>query len=169
MLKPILSCALFIYSFSTKAQSNTTNTNTTTPATPPCLSPTGFANTVVFTPDPLATVGHEIADSFVNAHYIYYTDIPNIALSQASIASFCLDQCVAYQANATGNAPCLSFSVDMGRQYPPVANDTEIRWYCTAFDAPLTADLYGALEAGVESYMHVVGVNRMCEGMFRAY
>jgi len=134
-----------------------------------CTSPTGFANTVVFPPDALATTNHKIADSFVNTHYVYYTESPNIAPSQASIASFCLDQCIAYQANATGNVPCLSFNIDMGTIYPPNPNDTAIRWLCTAFDPSLTPELYQALEPDVDSYMHAVGVNRVCEGTFRAY
>jgi len=120
-------------------------------------------------PDALATINHNIADSFVNAHNVYYTEIPNIALSQASIASFCLHQCIAYQANATGNVPCLGFSVDMGTIYPPNPNDTAIRWFCTAFNALLTPELYQALEPDVDTYMHLIGVNRVCEGTFRAY
>lgn len=159
-----MSWIILIYTLTTSAQSNTTNTTV-----PTCSSPIGFANTVLFAPDALATVNHQIADYFVNTHAVYYTEIPNTALSQASIASFCLDQCISYQANATGNAPCLSFSVDMGKPYPPDPSDTAIRWFCTAFDQPLTVDLYEAVAAGVESYMHAVGVNRLCEGTFRAY
>lgn len=124
---------------------------------------------ILFAPDALATVNHQIADSFVNAHAVYYTEILNTALSQASIASYCLDQCVSYQGNATGNAPCLSFSVDIGRPYPPDPSDTAVRFFCTAFDELLTVGLYEAVEAGVESYIHTVGVNRICGGVFRAY
>lgn len=111
----------------------------------------------------------KIADSFVNAHYVYYTEIANTALFQASIASFCLDQCIASKANATGNVPCLSINIHLGTIYPSNPNDTAIRWLCTAFDAPSTPELYQPLEPDVDSYMHPAGVNRVCEGTFRAY
>jgi hypothetical protein len=163
----IISWTLFVCALETIAQSNFTN-STNSSATN-CNSPTGFANTVVFAPDALATTNHKIADSFVNTHYVYYTESPNIAPSQASIASFCLDQCIAYQANATGNVPCLGFSVDMGTVYTPNPNDTAIRWFCTAFDALLSPELYQLLEPDVYSYMYLIGVNRVCEGTFRAY
>ena len=55
----------------------------------------------------------------------------------------------------------------MGRPYPPNASDTTVRWYCTIFDEVLRPELYGLIE--VENYMHAVGVNRVCEGSFRAY
>ena len=134
---------------------------------PTCTSPSGFANTVVFAPDALATVNHQIDDAFVYTHAVYFTEILNIAIPQAAIASFCLDVCLTYTGNSTSDLPCLSFSVDMGEPYPPNASDTALRWYCTTFDAPLHPDLYEAIDA--ESYMHAVGVNRVCEGTFRAY
>ncbi len=134
---------------------------------PTCTSPSGFANTVVFAPAALATVNHQIDDAFVDTHAVYFTEILNIAIPQAAIASFCLDECIAYTGNSTSDLPCLSFSVDMGEPYPPNASDTAVRWFCTTFDAQLSPELYEAIDA--ESYMHAVGVNRVCEGTFRAY
>ena len=143
--------------------SQSIKSNTTAPT---CTSPTGFANTVVFAPDALATVNHQIAGSFEYTHFVYFTEVPNTDLSQATVASFCLDECIAYQGNSSSNLPCLSFSVDMGAPYPPNASDTAVRWYCTAFDVPLSPDLYEAV--AVDSFMHAVGVNRICDGTFRA-
>ena len=147
-------------------RAHTQSINSTTPS-PTCISPSGFANTVVFAPNALATTNHQISPSFVTTHAIDFTEILNIAISQAAIASFCLDRCIAYPGNATSDLPCLSFSVDMGEPYPPNASDTALRWFCTAFDAPLSPGLYEGIEA--ESYMHAVGVNRVCGGSFRAY
>ena len=141
-------------------------TNYTTPLST-CTSPFGFANTVVFAPNALATINHQISESFVDTHAVDFTEILNIAISQAAVASFCLDRCIAYPGNATSDLPCLSFSVDMGEPYPPNASDTALRWFCTTFDAALSPELYEAINA--ESYMHAVGVNRVCEGTFRAY
>lgn len=144
----------------------TQSTNYTSPLST-CTSPFGFANTVVFAPNALATINHQISESFVNTHAVDFTEILNIAISQAAVASFCLDRCIAYPGNATSDLPCLSFSVDMGEPYPPNASDTALRWFCTTFDAALSPELYEAIDA--ESYMHAVGVNRVCEGTFRAY
>jgi len=115
------------------------------------------------------TINHQLADSFVNAHADCYNPILNTFLTQASIASFCLDRWISYKANATGNPPCLSFSVDIGRLYQPVVNDTAIRWFCTAVHALLTLDLYEAVDVGVESYMHAIVVNPLCGGTFRGF
>ncbi len=145
---------------------HTQSTNYTSPLST-CTSPFGFANTVVFAPNALATINHQIDDSFVNTHAVDFTEILNVAISQAAVASFCLDRCIAYTGNATSDLPCLSFSVDMGEPYPPNASDTAVRWFCTTFDAALSPELYEAIDA--ESYMHAVGVNRVCEGTFRAY
>ena len=146
------------------ATTQSTYPNTTSPT---CTTPTGFANTVVFAPDALASRNHRIETTFEYTHAIYFNELFNTDLPQATIASYCLDQCVAYKGNATSNLPCLSFSVDMGAPYPPNASDTVVRWFCTAFDAPLSPDLYELIDA--DSYMHAVGVNRVCEGTFRAY
>ena len=153
---------LLIHALGAYTQSTIHNTSS-----PTCTSPTGFANTVVFALNALATLNHNIDELFVTTHAVDFAEIPNIALSQAAIASFCLDKCIAYPGNATSKLPCLSFSADMGRPYPPNASDTAVRWYCTIFDAALSPELYQAIDA--ESYMHAVGVNRVCEGSFRAY
>ncbi|KAL2051044.1 hypothetical protein ABVK25_008638 [Lepraria finkii] len=94
------------------AESNTT--------APSCTSPTGFANTMVFAPEALATINYQISGSFEYTHFVYFTEIPNTDLSQANIASFCLDQCIAYQGNSISNLACLSFSADMGAPYHPM-------------------------------------------------
>ena len=155
-------CSLLIHALGAYTQSTTSDSPSST-----CTSPSGFANTVVFAPNALATINHQIDDSFVNTHAVDFTEVLNIAISQAAVASFCLDTCIAYTGNATSNLPCLSFSVDMGKPYPPNASDTAVRWFCTIFDAALSPGLYEAIDA--ESYMHAVGVNRVCEGTFRAY
>ncbi|KAL9610882.1 MAG: hypothetical protein Q9167_004423, partial [Letrouitia subvulpina] len=117
----------------------------------------------------------------------FYTDT-NIRLSQAAFASFCLDQCIAYQPdlNATNlpsetpalppffvtnrPGPCRSFTVDMGKPFPPNPNDTAPRWYCEAFDQYLAEDLSDFVPVDAPgSYMYGLGVNRGCGGSYRAY
>lgn len=54
--------------------------------------------------------------------------------------------------------------MDMARPYPPVANDTGIEWFRSAFDALPTPDVYEAVDLVMRSCMHAVGINRLCEG-----
>ena len=175
---------LFLLSFGSSAQySNSSNTSAPTP----CPSPTGFANTIIRAPLPSSPT-FQLKDSFLFPHLLFYYTDTNIALSEAAFASFCLDQCIAYQPNANAvdlstmtdnlppsyvsnqTGPCLSFTVDMGMPYPPNPNDTALRWYCEAFDQYLAEDLsdYEPVDAP-GSYMHALGVNRACGSGYRAY
>lgn len=144
------------------------NTNTTTTTTPTCASPTGFANTVIPAPRALATSNFEIAPAFSDAHAVFIITDANTALSEASIASFCLDQCIAYQPNGT-TGPCLSFNVNLGLPIPPTPSGPE-QWFCSGFDAYLADDGSDYVPVEVEgSYMFGLGVNRVCNGTYRAY
>ncbi len=143
--------------------------NTTTTASPTCASPTGFANTVVPAPRALATSNFEVAPAFADVHSLFVLTDTNVALSEASIASFCLDECIAYQPNGT-TGPCLSFNVNLGRPVPPTGDGGPERWYCSGFDAYLADDASDYAPVDVEgSYMFGLGVNRVCNGTYRAY
>ena len=143
--------------------------NTTTTAAPTCASPTGFANTVVPAPLPLATSNFEVAPTFTAAHTLFIIEILNVALSEATIASFCLDQCIAYKSNST-TGPCLSFDVTLGKPIPPTDNGGPMRWFCSGYDAYLANDGSDYALVDVEgSYMFGLGVNRVCSGTYRAY
>ena len=163
-MKPVSTglLAIVAYSHSTLAQafSNTTK--------PSCTTPASSANTIVPAIGPLATSKHSVALSFELAHTVFFTDNLNTTIPQAIIASSCLKQCVAYQPLNATTGPCLSFEVDLGKPYPPNANDTASRWFCTAYDQYLTPEDYVAVDAP-GSYIGLVGVNRVCEGTFRAY
>lgn len=146
-----------------------TSTLTPPPSTPysnttePCASPTGFANKVVPVPDALTDKHFYPSDQFNSTHGLFgFTDL-NIDLPEAVVTSFCLDKCIAFPG-------CVSIFVNQGRPYPPGASgdDTAPRWYCAAFDAPLSADVYRVIDAP-ESFLYGLGVNRVCEGTYRAY
>ena len=139
--------------------------NTTKPS---CTTPARFANTIVPAIGPLATSKHSVALAFELAHTVFFTDNLNTSIPQAIIATSCLDQCVAYQPPNATAGPCLGFEVDLGKPYPPNASDTASRWFCTAYDRYLTPEDYVAVDAP-GSYVGLVGVNRVCEGTFRAY
>lgn len=153
----------------------------------PCLSPTGFANTIIRAPLPSSPT-LQINPSFLSKHILFFYTDQNTALSQAAFASFCLDQCIAYQPTpnptkipagpaslpefyATSRpGPCLSFTVDMGKPYPPNPNDTTPRWFCEAFDTYLAQDLSDYVPVKAPgSFMYSLGVNRACGGKYRAY
>lgn len=159
-------------------------TNTSNPYL--CPSPTGFANSIVRAPLPSSPT-LSLTNSFLFEHILFFYTDTNIAISEAAFASFCLDQCIAYQpdpkakplptegslppsyvGNKTG--PCLSFTVDMGKPFPPNTNDTALRWYCEAFDKYLAEDLsdYETFDSP-GSFMHALGVNRACGGGYRAF
>ncbi|KAL9075761.1 MAG: hypothetical protein Q9161_001513 [Pseudevernia consocians] len=135
------------------------NTTATT-ATPTCASPTGFANTVVPAPRALATANFQVAPAFTDAHTVFVITDTNVAVSEASIASFCLDECIAYKSNSTAG-PCLSFNVNLGRPIPPTGNGGPEQWYCSGYDAYLADDGSDYVPVEVEgSYMFGLGVNR---------
>ena len=157
-------------SSSTATPSSPPYQNTTTvTTTPTCASPTGFANTVVPAPLALATSNFEIASAFTGSHLLFVTTNTDAALSEASIATSCLDECVAYRPNGT-TGPCLSFNVNLGRPVPPTGNGGPVQWFCSGFDAYLANDGGDYAPVDVEgSYMHGLGVNRVCNGTYRAY
>ena len=143
--------------------------NTTTTSTPTCTSPSGFVNTVVPAPRALATSNFQIAPAFAAAHEVFTTRNTDITLSEASIATSCLDECVAYQPNST-TGPCLSFNVNIGRPVPPTGNGGPVQWFCSGFDAYLADDGSDYVPVDVKgSYMYGLGVNRVCNGTYRAY
>ena len=67
--------------------------------------------------------------------------------------------------------PCLSFTVDMGKPFPPNPNDEALRWHCEGFDTYLKDDLSDFEEVKAEgSFMHALAVNRDCGvGGYRAF
>ena len=143
--------------------------NTTTTGTPTCASPTGLANSVVPAPRALATANFQVVPAFANANTVFKLQNLDIALSEASIATTCLDQCVAFKANST-KGPCLSFTVNLGKPIPPTGNGGPTQWFCTGFDKYLANDGSDYVAVDVAgSYMHSVGVNRVCNGTYRAY
>ena len=143
--------------------------NTTMASTPTCTSPTGFANSVVPAPRALATSEFEVKPSFSDAHTVFQKRTLDITLSEASIATSCLDECVAYKANST-TGPCLSFNVNLGKPIPPTGNGGPTQWFCSGFDEYLASDGsdYEAVDVA-GSYMYSLGVNRVCNGTYRAY
>ncbi|MCJ1451459.1 mucin 5B, oligomeric mucus gel-forming [Mycoblastus sanguinarius] len=135
--------------------------------TPTCTTPAGSANTVVPAPVSLATSNFEVSPTFTDSHSLFVTTELDTALPEAEIALSCLDQCIAYQPNAT-TGPCLSFNVNLGKPVPPTGNGGPTRWFCSGFDAYLTqADFVGVDTPG--SYMFGLNVNRVCNGSYRAY
>lgn len=138
-------------------------------ATASCTTPTGFANTLVPTPPALATSTFQIAPSFASAHTLFIIDNLDARFSEATVASFCSDECIAYQPNST-TGPCLSFNVYLGKPVPPTGTAGPTQWFCSGFDAYLAED--GSDYEAVDtpgSFMYGIGVNRVCGGTYRAY
>lgn len=143
--------------------------NVTTTSTPACASPTGFANTVVPAPRALATSSFAIAPAFASAHGVLEIRNTDITISEATIATSCLDACVAYKPTSD-TGPCLSFDVNIGKPIPPTGNGGPVQWFCSGFDAYLANDGSDYVAVDVEgSYMYGLGVNRVCNGTYRAY
>ena len=182
---PLPSFFLLIFSLLQTRASVLSPSSAHTSSPPSCPSPIGFANTIIRAPLPSSPT-LQIKFPFLLQHLLFYYTDTNVLLSEAAFASFCLDQCVGFQpdpkagpapstslppsyvSNSTG--PCLSFTVDMGKPYPPTANDTGLRWYCEGFDRYVAEDLsdYEPVDAP-GSYMHALGVNRVCGGTYRAF
>ena len=60
----------------------------------------------------------------------------------------------------------------MGKPFPPdpKVKDTELRWYCEAFDTYFKDDLSDFEEVNAPgSYMYQLAVNRACGGSSRPY
>ena len=90
-------------------------------------------------------------------------------MSEASIATECLERCVAYKPNST-TGPCLSFNVNLGRPIPPTGNGGPLQYFCSGFDAYLANDGSDFVPVEVEgSYEFGLDVNRVCKGTYRAY
>ena len=152
-----------------------------------CPTPAGFANNMIRAP--LSSSPELMLKlPFLLDHILFFYTDQNTALSEAAVASFCLDQCIGYQPNPSagplptdapvfpasyvGNkpGPCLSFTVDMGKPYPPNPKDTAMRWYCEAFDHYLAEDLSDFEPVNTTgSYMQALAVNRACSGIYRAF
>lgn len=134
-----------------------------------CTLPTGFANEVVLAPADLVNDHFYPAQEFYEAHTLFDLVDLNNDLPEAVIASFCLDKCIAYSSTG-GNRTCLSIFVDQGRPYPPgrLGNDTALRWFCSGYDTALSADVYSKIDTR-DSFLYGLGVNRVCNGTYRAY
>lgn len=142
---------------------------TMTTSTTSCASPTGYANTVVPAPSALARSNFQVAPAFAAAHLVVEFRSVDITVSEASIATECLNRCVAYEPKST-TGPCLSFNVNLGKPIPPTGNGGPTQWFCSGFDAYLAND--GSDFVPVEvggSYMFGLDVNRVCSGTYRAY
>ncbi|KAI4223818.1 MAG: hypothetical protein L6R36_005132 [Xanthoria steineri] len=166
--------------FAQAATATSPTAPTVLPIPPPIPTPTLFANTIVPIPSPLATPSFEVDSVFIAQHIIFLFPNLNALLPRAAAATFCLEQCVQYEpqppangtanetADGTGNAtahPCLSFNVNLGRPFPPGDGEADpgLRWYCSGYDAFLSAELF--VRRDVEgSFLHPVGVNRVFGG-----
>ena len=165
------------YVCSTASASASANPASTSPSYPTATANatasyttlTGFANSVVPAPPALASDKFQIAPSFASAHILFIIDNLGDRLSEAAVASFCLDQCIAYHPNST-TGPCWSFNVNLGKPVPPTGNGGPEQWVCSGFDAYLAED--GSDYEAVDtpgSFMYGLGVNRVCGGTYRAY
>lgn len=139
----------------------------------PCNSPSGFGNSVVPIPNPLATPSFEVDPAFASQHIIFLFGELNGLFSRATVGTFCLEQCIQYRApaNATkgGGGPCLSFNVNIGKPIPaePDGDDTP-RWFCSGFDAFLSSGVFVKRDVPGR-FLHPQGVNRLCNDTYRDY
>ena len=159
----------------------------TYPDPSPCPHPTRFANTLIRAPTPSAPK-LAVKDEFLQEQILFYYTDQNIFLSEAAFASFCLDQCISYQPDPKGTGlfpppavlppyyvtnktgPCLSYTVDMGKPYPPNPKDTAERWYCEGFGKWFAEDLSDfSPNDSPDSYMHGLAVNRDCGAGYRMF
>ncbi len=157
----LLAAASFPYLSSAATPTNTTPNLT-------CTHPTGLSNT--FIPVPLSlTPSYRILPTFATAHQIFLFDNLPAAFSEASIGTFCLEQCVAYQPDGT-TGPCLSFNVNLGKPVPPTGNGGPTQWFCSGFDNFFDGGGEDFESVDVEeSFLFPISVNRGCGGIFRAY
>jgi hypothetical protein len=119
----------------------------------PTASCYGFANTAVSVPQSNTNTTQRLLP-IVNGHTLFYDSQNTTFPSQAALATYCLEKCVAYQ----GNPPCLSVGLRMSATGS----------FCTAFAVELGAgDFIPVVDDGTEQYG--LGVNRVCGGTFRAY
>ncbi|KAK9809723.1 hypothetical protein WJX73_010461 [Symbiochloris irregularis] len=149
-----------------------------------CTSFSGFSNYIFRAPLP-DSPHLAVKPSFLEEHLLFFYTIARPQMSQAAVASFCLDQCVtfkpdpdappfptedlpeSYVSNRTG--PCGGFTVDLGEPAAPGGGSNETRWYCEAFDQNLSLDNYEPNDQQ-GSYLHALGVNRACDGSnYRAF
>ncbi|KAI4170269.1 MAG: hypothetical protein LQ346_008882 [Caloplaca aetnensis] len=147
--------------------SATTNNTTSTGVVPTCTSPLGFANKAVVLPSPLATPSFEVDPAFAAQHLLFLFGELNGRFPRATVATFCLEQCIQYQAtNATTmkGPECVSFNVNRGRPIPPeLEGGNEPRWFCSGFDEVLGPEVF--VKRDVEgAFMYPLGVNRVCGG-----
>lgn len=163
-LPPVISTVNTFIGGSANSTSTASSPSSTTTET--CASPTGFANQVVPAPDYLANAHFSPSSEFNATHGLFILTDLNIDLPEAVIARFCLDKCIAYG----GTRICRSIFVNQGKPYPlgSMGSDNAPRWYCAGYDAPLSASVYRIIDAP-ESYLYGLGINRVCNGTFRAY
>ena len=141
-------------------------TNSTT--TPTCTRPTGLANTLVPAPPSLGP-SFQVKPSFAAAHSVFLFDELPASFSEASIATFCFEQCLVYQPNAT-RGPCLSFNVNLGKPVPPTGNGGPTQYFCSGFDAYIAGDGSDLVAVDIPgSYLYPIAINRVCNGTYRAY
>ncbi|KAL2037551.1 hypothetical protein N7G274_009663 [Stereocaulon virgatum] len=113
----------------------------------------GFANTAVPVPQSNTNTS-QLLIPIASGHMLFLDSQDTTFPSQAALATYCLEKCVAYQ----GNSACLS----VGLRMSATGN------FCTAFDVELGAkDFIPVKQDGTEQ--HGLGVNRVCGGTFRAY
>ena len=149
-----------------------TNTSSFPSQGTPCPTPTTFANVVLPPPPKLVGKSYSPSNEVALGNAIFPTIITNnVGIPQASVFSYCLDECIEYQLS-TGK-PCLSVFINQGLPScltppcPDVPNATP-NWYCAAYNKSLTqADYVARNEPG--SFQFGVGINRVCGGNFRAY
>lgn len=163
----------------TPALSNTTNITTTpTLALPNCTHPQGFTNTIVPLPPKFAAGGHfKLPGPYNEAHQLIITTNPDLSLSEASIATSCLEECVAYSSDGK---KCKSIFVNYGKSvpaqfdgavFPPGSDPDEVKWWCHGYDVFLSEEVFVDVGiGGEEAYKKGVVANRGCENVgFRAF
>lgn len=164
---------------------NTITTTTATPLLPNCTHPQGFSNTIVPLPPKFAADGHfQIPRRYNDAHELFLTTNTDLSLSEATIATSCLEECFAYSSSSSfssgsgGGRKCKSIFVNYGKSvpaenggggFPPGSDLDEVKWWCHGYDVFLSeGDFVGVDEE--ESYKKGVVVNRACEKLgFRAF
>ena len=159
---------LFIVAIISASFSNAQSPSTANSTTTPTSTQLGLANTLVPAPASLGP-SFQIKPSFNAAHEVFqFENLPG-TLSEASVATFCLEQCVVYQPNAT-RGPCLSFNVNLGRPVPPTGNGGPTQFFCSGFDAPIASDGSDYQIVTIPgAYLYPISVNRVRNGTFRAF
>ena len=163
-----LQSALLLVAMFSASCSNAQSPSNTNCTTTPTGTQLGLANTRVPVPASLGPM-FQIKPSFNAAHQVLQFQNFPATLSEASVATFCLEQCVVYQPNAT-RGPCLSFNVNLGKPVPPTGNGGPTQFFCSGFDAPIAndgSDFQTVTSPG--SYQYPDSANRNRNATFRAF